>query len=513
MENNFNTDNFEHLLRETTDDFRMYPSKRVWHGIYNDLHPAKRWPSFAILLLLITSITYIGVTNPDKGGQGPKLVSTDPNQAPSQLSAGEANTTSEINVPDITVTTTRNVPAGDVAVASLRSDVPIFNSNLSIASFQHNAKPDNSGSISSQPMLAVASIHRQKSDILISNENSPGSPSYQAKNVNEGTTNTTEQTSTLSSVPMPDGAGMIVNEVQPRTTTATLSIIEPASTTAITTNKAISAPSPISITDESGWMEDYAFRNRKSRDDWKGRMAYQVYVTPSIGYRTLDKNKEYALPTANALVVNPYAPTTTNYTLNHSSAINLEIGGNIIYSASKKLRLKAGLQFNYTNYSINALELNHPTFTTLMLTNTLTNRPVISTRTTTLANTPGPTSRYLNNTSYQVSIPVGGDLKIAGKDKLKVYLGATLQPSYVLGGQSYLISSDMKNYVEEENFLQKFNLNGSIESFITYKTPSGVTINAGPQFRYQFFSSYNRSYTYDEKLYNLGVKLGMTKNF
>ncbi|MEO5985190.1 MAG: hypothetical protein ABIP80_06760, partial [Ferruginibacter sp.] len=60
---NYNSDNFERLLKETTDQFRMYPSRRVWHSLYNDLHPGKKWPSVAVLLLLITSIMYIGVTN------------------------------------------------------------------------------------------------------------------------------------------------------------------------------------------------------------------------------------------------------------------------------------------------------------------------------------------------------------------------------------------------------------------------------------------------------------------
>ena len=39
MEKEFYTDEFEQLLKEKADQFRMYPSKRVWHSIYNNLHP------------------------------------------------------------------------------------------------------------------------------------------------------------------------------------------------------------------------------------------------------------------------------------------------------------------------------------------------------------------------------------------------------------------------------------------------------------------------------------------
>src|SRR5688572_22524081 len=63
MEKDFYTDDFEQLLKDTTEDFRMYPSRKVWHSIYNDLHPAKKWPSFAVCLLLITTILYVGIDN------------------------------------------------------------------------------------------------------------------------------------------------------------------------------------------------------------------------------------------------------------------------------------------------------------------------------------------------------------------------------------------------------------------------------------------------------------------
>src|SRR5215212_4300980 len=63
MENNFYNDNFEQMLKDATEDFRMYPSRRVWHSIYNDLHPGRRWPSLAVCLVLISSVLYMGVSN------------------------------------------------------------------------------------------------------------------------------------------------------------------------------------------------------------------------------------------------------------------------------------------------------------------------------------------------------------------------------------------------------------------------------------------------------------------
>ena len=515
MEKNFNTDNFEQLLREATDDFRMYPSKRVWHGIYNDLHPAKKWPSFAVLLLLVTSIMYIGVTNPNKGGQSVAVATAESGQPTAKDYATIERTTSSGNSQEVTVNPNRIGATNNMNGLKGKNSSQKTPNNLYVSSIQ---KTGDAG----QPL---EKNFKGKMSVVVSNSfatsNQPdGNNLAKDKTASEALMNidqnnhvaaTQEQDpAALASSPLTNASGIIAKIPEPLSENEF--IAKPVANTSIAKNKATNT-SMLAGKDESGWMEDYAFRNLKSRDNWKGRMSYQVYVTPSVGYRTLKKNADYSLPPANALVANPYAQTTTDYNLNHSTAINLEIGTGIIYNASKFLRLKAGVQINYTNYSINAQELNHPTFTTLMLTNTFTNTPILSTRTTTLANTQGPSSRYLNNSTYQVSLPIGADIKIAGNDQLKVYMGGTVQPTYIFGGQAYLISSDMKNYVAEENFIRKHNLNGSVEAFITYKTKSGVILSAGPQFRYQFFSTYNNLYTYDEKLYNLGVKLGMTKNF
>lgn len=41
----------------------MFPSRKVWYGIYNDLHPSKKWPSLAITLLLVSAVLFLGISN------------------------------------------------------------------------------------------------------------------------------------------------------------------------------------------------------------------------------------------------------------------------------------------------------------------------------------------------------------------------------------------------------------------------------------------------------------------
>src|SRR4051812_20510968 len=62
MENNYR-DHIESFLRESADNFLMVPSRRVWHGIYNNMHPDRRWPSMAVCLLILSAVMFIGVSN------------------------------------------------------------------------------------------------------------------------------------------------------------------------------------------------------------------------------------------------------------------------------------------------------------------------------------------------------------------------------------------------------------------------------------------------------------------
>ena len=67
MERKFYTDNFERLLREHVDQFKMTPSKKVWHGIYNNMHPGRRWPSIAMTLVFLFTLVIVGHLNTNNG--------------------------------------------------------------------------------------------------------------------------------------------------------------------------------------------------------------------------------------------------------------------------------------------------------------------------------------------------------------------------------------------------------------------------------------------------------------
>jgi len=69
MERNFNNE-FERFLKENADQHRMYPSAKVWSGIYNSLHTRRKWFGLGIILLLLTGslVTVLVTRSPKETG-------------------------------------------------------------------------------------------------------------------------------------------------------------------------------------------------------------------------------------------------------------------------------------------------------------------------------------------------------------------------------------------------------------------------------------------------------------
>ncbi len=91
MEEKFYLDDFELSLQEQANQFKMAPTKKVWHGIYNDLHPGRRWPSVVMSLLLVFSVVLIGYINNN----------TDKNVAGSDLQTHAINSGKDISKPRV----------------------------------------------------------------------------------------------------------------------------------------------------------------------------------------------------------------------------------------------------------------------------------------------------------------------------------------------------------------------------------------------------------------------------
>lgn len=498
MEQNFFRDGFENLLKEQADNFRMYPSRRVWNSIYNDLYPGRRWPSMTVMLLLIFALVYIGITHSHQ------VVGND-----QKFSAADKSGKSEtINI------TQNSIPSSNISgqTSFLASD-PLLNNNTPGSSI--SPKPVGANT------TAVSSLHAQRNRRSGSENQGRARIQITASTVdNEPAENDVEQSVIVADTE----SSVAINSFQNAETNSKVdavlnfSDIKPELETTSLVNpelKSISVRINTNLPKDNSvkeWMEDFAFHNKPRSKKWNTSVDYLAWITPSVGYRSLKANRKYE-PAARIALLAPLGNGEAEPEMVHNPAVNFEAGVAARFHKSKNIIVKVGVQFNYTNYTVRAYELNHTTATSLMLNDINTGTPYLVSKPSSLANIEGLASQHVNNNSYQFSVPVGLDFRLAGIKKIKWYAGASVQPGFVFGGQSLLISADKKNYISDNSFRRKWNLNSGIESYITYQTPGGLTVMAGPQVRYQFFSTYSGQYSYTENLYNIGLKIGVIKKF
>ena len=247
----------------------------------------------------------------------------------------------------------------------------------------------------------------------------------------------------------------------------------------------------------------------KNKDE--SELSYQLYATSSVGYSNGYRNTETEI--SNASTVQLQNVTDLNKTLRYMPEYNLEAGGAFLVNVTTSLRLKAGMQLNYTNYKLTNEEGTSDVVNS-EINNTVINNVALVNEIQMLHSDVNAELKKYNSSTYEISIPLGTELELIGNHQLKWFAGATIQPSYIVGGYPGQNTNEMKSYLTEYGSgFRKWNVNTSFETFLSYKLPNGSRINAGPQFRYQLFSSYESKYLYNDKQYNIGLKLGISRNF
>ena len=526
MNSNFDSDNFERLLKERSDEFKMYPTKRVWYSIYNNIHPGKKWPSIATCITLISILLLIGYlnTNIDSKNILVKVSSvktqlTNNHTAPSGLLSSNF-----VNSPFLQNTRSSFLPFLNLSEDKNVSVLTLSNisNNLKINSFQINSTAGNfSKTIPLFLKFAIKNIDNKK--IVLQNTNRLITTDfYTAANEVDNyfsevvlPKNNIESilkdidTSSTKNIFKNNIAGIDLtknineenfeNDKINTNILSTISNKENHKTEIVKQDKVNAKNKSIKeiylLSDaEKAWIESYAMHNRPLPKKWLGKLGWQIYITPSIVYRTL-KNATANEDINNSIIQKP--------------ALGLEIGGGIISTIFKGVKLKTGLQLNFTRYNSEAYENSHPVATSITVS-TVNGQTYQESRSTPYSNLEGVSPIKLHNETFQISIPMGMDVKLAGFDNLQWSIGATIQPSYIIGGKSYLISSDKRNYIKESSLLNKWNLDAGFETFISYKT-NGFTLQFGPQFRKQLFTTNNKNYFIQEHLTNYGFKFGISK--
>lgn len=530
IENEFYEDGFEQLLKEKADQFSMYPSKRVWHSIYNNLHPGRKWPSVVISLVLISSLMLIGYLNTGENSITSPINKNSISNVPDIKSAEiitRQNTDHKNKAISVPATSQKPVHAyndafkdvitnetdfytytvvknnrppyvyNQAAIADVNAitetTLPINNNGLANSSESQDIVQSLHTYIKSGKIFSdiVANNKKYKSDVSQAAEKNAAS--YIDYTQHTPGTNLTAADNTNPPV-MPEDNAANADETKTLNKKATADLNKQAG------NKS-------RATQDKEWIENYALQNKPASKKWKGRLGYQIYVTPAVNYRKLTTKTKYSST--------PFAEGDINKSISQKPGIGIEAGVGLTYAVAKKLQLKGGIQLNYSNYNIDADQNNHTIVTDILLNDPSSGLSYSSARTTTISNAYNSTALKpvtLHNRTYQISVPVGFAYKLSSQNNVDWFAGATVQPSYVFGGNAHIISSDLKSYVSEPSSIRSWNLNVGFETYMNFKL-GGYNLQVGPQVRYQVSSTYKKNVALIEKPYAIGLKFGLTKGF
>ena len=248
--------------------------------------------------------------------------------------------------------------------------------------------------------------------------------------------------------------------------------------------------------------------NSYQRHKHSPRFRWQFHFTPTVSYRSLKEDQKFIAQARMNLSAAPMAATTElSNVINHRPDLGMQLGLLGTYPLGKRLDLIAGLQFNVSKYDIKAF--NYPTeVATIALVNAWGGPTAVTTVTSFRSNGFMNKASWLRNYYYSLSAPVGLEWRILGKKQNHWGFSTTIQPTYMVGNRSYIISMDYQNYAEVPYLINKWNLNVGVETYAKFSVGK-TDFRVGPQVRYQLFSSFKKGYPVSEHLYDFGVKLGM----
>lgn len=486
MEHHIHNRDFERFVKQNADQYRMFPSEKVWEDIHSTLHTRKRrWYVIGLSLLLLTTAAVTGIM----------LIPSN-----RQLTGYKNLQASDIDWYEKAVAATDRIPAKDEATRFLRPGTSY--NPFTTAPVTANHSDDlavNSGIPDETAMEALPAISN------IATLAAP-QPYAIAENKTELALSSLfpEPARKTNPLPVTSRSGLLLATVTPVQTadpgTAPMvPVADPVQekpAIAASQKKEADDPRLPQIRDRVVSIQQAGTRKK---------LSWQAYITPTVSYRTLAENDQYLSAARYNNIVNGGSaviyPSDVNTMVNHRPDLGFQLGLRTAYPVSRWFSITGGLQLSVSKYDIKAYQ--HPAE---MTTIALSNRNVSTV--SNFRNTNGYRENWLRNFYFSASLPIGMELKLSDGNKNYFGIAGTLQPTYVLDNRAYLISSDYKNYAEMPSLTRRWNMNTSFEVFAQQRTGK-VNWRVGPQVRYQLLSSFSSNYPIKEHLFDFGLKLGI----
>lgn len=481
MKHSFDLENFESFLSEQADRHRMYANDRVWRNILKSIHGNDRWPAltFASILTLAFMAVVLTISYPNKqlnlgeNLEGQQHIALEgfggnPNN-PSSPTPGPAQSGQD------------NPVMGPALIATAKGNEP---ERHRMRQNFHNA--ENLGQLA--PVVkesATSTLEAIESGSLAALPEIPG----QADDLVEP-----ESAQMLTLVAGSGLSGQFTPSVLPM-------VGNPSNSLAPIEN----FPLNNTVRNAMAVGPSHIWPQHKKQSRW----GIQLYATPSISYRYLLEDKKYVDdPSAINGPLAPYLTNSVNHFVKHKAKMGTEIGAAVLYRLTDNLRLKSGLQVNYRQYGIEAFATSslQPAILALERDNGIDS--VI--RYTNISAQSGYKQIELSSNFLQLALPIGFDIKLGQANRFGFYVSAAGQLTWQLARNSYIISADYKNYLKQPSLDRKFNINTSIEAFVSYDA-GGITWQAGPQIRYQLLPGSIKAYPVREHLVDYGLKVGIVK--
>ncbi|MFM9910460.1 MAG: hypothetical protein ACKVOW_14000 [Chitinophagaceae bacterium] len=471
---------FEQLIKQKSDQYKIYPSSKVWRGIHNSLHSSRRWYLLSFVLFM-AGISYYSIDQ----------LSAPPRKNNSSLK----NSSSAID---------------DKSLSERQSIILPFTSkrsNTVISGSSNNY--DKRGPAIEMNELSISQSNSEK--LLYAgegiNDNGIGQDVFFTPVKNDDSYQEEK-----SVVPVPIAASSFYKYISPSIAEsgAIVKGIEETKLSGSSTKNAIALNNEeLNDHKKINWLQEnalYEFSKPKSK-----RISYLFTLSPTMNYRKLTGGKNGSITNdAKNIPISFNIEGDVDRLVNHKPALGFELGSMVLYAVNKNLTFKAGLQFNYSRYNIQAYSSYSTDRATIALNNFYGTNPDSITTYTRLRNFGGNSVKDLKNEYFQLSAPIGIELLVLGRGKLQFSVAGTIQPTYLINRDNYLITTDYKNYTREPSLVRRWNVNTGAEAFVSYKT-GGFKFQLGPQLRYQLLSSYDDKYPVKEFLTEYGIKFGISK--
>lgn len=478
MEDNFTNGDFEEFLQEQVRNHRMYPKDTVWRDINKKLHGDKKWPALTIAAVALLAVTVI--------------ISVYFSPKPNLFAVKHA-----------TPSTNNSIAVGD--------DNSVLNKLTPQKGKANNPILTNDNYDQQNPSTTTASVPATTINIPVIQNRVENVNTSKSTNIAVTSTITRTNTKTLQSL---NNSGGHAYSAEPKVETLKSSSL--VAEEKVTARKGIAVESvPVDKDFNDKNMVDNFLKDHKSdlslftspkKRSSKNKFGYQIYVAPSISYRKLNEDPAIEKGNTTGPVGLNYV-TDVNNVVRHKPGTGIEAGVAWMYYLSNKIKVKSGLQFNVREYSIEAYRSSTELASIALISNngfdTVNTYAIYRTRN-------GYDPAELVNRYYQLSIPIGIEWEIIGNKKVQLNVAGSIQPTYLLNNNAYLLTTNFKNYTESPDMVRRWNINSNIETFISIKA-GDYKWQLGPQLRYQPYSTFIRQYPIKEHLLDYGFKLGVSK--